>query len=254
LITLATFTIRPLEAIAVPGEGEHLKVNLIAGPTSKQVVLPPDAWISTPKFLHRMPSKEFAWTGGSTADLQWLRQYLSGFEMKVRNGVRVAGFHDGVFVTEEGAVGPSGPVEGIVFLNEMPSRCSLVKQKAASQDQLKAIGDQIANFNTPEVSLPILGWTVACFFKERLHELLGHFPLLALEGEAGSGKTRTVECIVMAIWALEGEPKGIGEQTRFTFMKLIERATAGPHLEFDPRNLQRLRGSARPRRPIGPDL
>ena len=47
-------------------------------------------------------------------------------------------------------------------------------------------------------------------------------------GGTGGGKTATATHIVMKLWALDPEPKAITEQTKFTFMKLVDGSNAPP--------------------------
>jgi hypothetical protein len=54
------------------------------------------------------------------------------------------------------------------------------------------------------------------------------FPILLIEGEAGSGKTSTTSHIVMKIFALDGGAFAISEQSRFTLMKHVDGSNAIP--------------------------
>lgn len=162
---LSTFIMRPIEAILSPGEGEYLAVELSSKTKRAKGKLPPSARTSTQAFLSWLPSKEFAWYGTSTKDLQLLRSYQANFEVDTRIGVHFAGFHDGKFVTEEGGLSVDGPTREFVYIGENPSRCRLLSQKPLSRKERRAIGAVIKKFNTPDVALSVLGWTVACFFK-----------------------------------------------------------------------------------------
>ena len=53
--------------------------------------------------------------------------------------------------------------------------------------------DALFKINTPQTVGKLLGWTVACFFKQLVHIKWKQFPLLQVYGMAGCGKTRTCE-------------------------------------------------------------
>ena len=225
---VTSFLFRPVEAICVDGEGEYIKTALVAGGTvTREVLLPPDCWTSTQKFLRAMPGKEFIFTG-SAVDVQLTRGFLAGMAMDQKRGVRTAGFHDGTFVTSEGGLTAEGPADGLVFINEVANPCRLLSTEAATAEDLAAIREGILSFNVPHVALPILGWTVACFFAPAIREALDAFPTLDVEGEAGAGKSSTVTSIVARMWALHGAARALGEQTRFTLMRAVDGSNSIP--------------------------
>lgn len=233
-VPITTFSIEPIESITIKGEGETLNVNLKAGYKEfKKVLLPPGCWSSTQKFMNVLPGKETVFAG-STIDVQYIRFLMSTFEMAHKIGIRTSGFHDGKFVTEEGALSIQGISEGIVYFNEVPTNCKLLSVEPATAGELSGIKKHIANFNIPTVALPILGWITACFLKSIISETLDKiglgngFPLLNIQGEAGSGKTQSAEAVIMRIWAIQGEPKSIGELTKFTMMKMVNGSNTIP--------------------------
>ncbi len=224
---VTSFVFRPIEAISVDGEGEYIKTALVAGAVTREVLLPPDCWTSTQKFLRVMPGREFIFTG-SAVDVQLVRGFLAGMEMSQRRGVRTAGFHDETFVTSEGGLTTEGPADGLVFINEVANPCRLLSTETATAEDLAAIREGILSFNAPHVALPVLGWTVACFFSPTIREALDAFPVLDIEGEAGAGKSSTVTAIVARLWALHGAARALGEQTRFTLMRAVDGSNAIP--------------------------
>ncbi len=226
---ITSFVIKPLSSINVPGRGEHLKVDLVSGQIRKTITIPPEAWHSQTRFLSVLPSKEFAFYGSNT-DVQRIRQHLSGFDMSVRTGVHTAGFHDGCFVTSKGALDSEGKsTEDLSYVGDLDNKCCLISTEAASPEELSRMAEIIDKFNSPQIALPVLGWGVACYFKKSLAPFTGNrFPLLNPQGEAGSGKTSTVEGILMPLHGLRGPANSIGEQTRFTMMKHVSSSNTIP--------------------------
>ncbi|OLN30694.1 Type III restriction enzyme, res subunit:DEAD/DEAH box helicase, N- terminal [Desulfovibrio sp. DV] len=235
---VTSFLFRPIEAISVDGEGEYIRADLVAGAVNREVMLPPDCWTSTQKFLRVLPGREFIFTGAAV-DVQLVRGFLAGKAMAQRRGVRTAGFQDNTFVTSEGGLTPEGPADDLVYINEIQTPCRLLSTEAASSDDLAAIRENITGFNAPEVVLLILGWSVACFFAPVIRAILDAFPLICVEGEAGAGKTSTVNAVVAGIWALYGAARALGEQTRFTLMRAVDGSNSIP-LVFEENKASRM--------------
>lgn len=224
---ITSFSMEPIKAIHVTGQGEYLKVLLKAQDKQFPVDIPPEAWLNTNSFLKCLPAKETTFWG-SNQDVQFIRAYLGTFPIPTVHGTATAGFHKTIFVTEEGAIGPKGAVSDLEYVNPSPSGCHLITQNVADRSEIKQFKKYLPTFNSPKIVATILGWTVACFFKSRLAKLVKQFPLLCLEGEPGAGKTATATNVIMKLWALDPEPKAISEQTKFTFMKLVSGSNAPP--------------------------
>jgi len=231
-VPITTFIIEPTESITVEGK-ETLRVNIISGYKKFEIILPPECWVSPKNFMTVLPSKETTFTG-NTVDVQHIRFFMSTFEMPHKKGVKTSGFHNEKFITEEGALSAQGISKDIIYFNEVPTNCKLLSAEPATDKELAEIKKYIADFNTPIVTLPILGWTCACFFKQIISKILNEigltngFPLLNLQGEVGSGKTGSIKDVLMRIWNIENEPKSIGELTKFTMMKMVDGSNSIP--------------------------
>ena len=116
-IPITSFTIEPIEAINIPGEGEHIKARLITKTSQAEVLFPPDCWTSNQKFMKVLPFKEFIFTGTAT-DVQLIRLYLSSIPMSHKKGVKTAGIHGDTFVTEGGALTANGRRSDITYINQ----------------------------------------------------------------------------------------------------------------------------------------
>jgi len=222
-IPITSFIIEPIESITVPDEGEFLNVRLKSGSKRQSIIFPPDCWTSNQKFLKILPAKEFIFTGNSN-HVQLIRGHLASFEMPHRKGVKTVGFHDGYFVTEDGALNKDGSTSDFVYMNNIKSNCKLIDTELPQDEDFSLMKD----FNIPKVEMPILGFTVACFFKPIINRLLGCFPLLGIFGEAGAGKTTTTTKITMRFWAIIAQPHSISEQTQFSLMKLADSSNSVP--------------------------
>lgn len=84
-VSITTFTIEPIESITIKGEGETLIVNLKAGYKNfNKSLFPPGCWSSTQNFMNVLPGKETIFTG-STADVQYIRFFLSTSKCLIRS-------------------------------------------------------------------------------------------------------------------------------------------------------------------------
>lgn len=72
-------------------------------------------------------------------------------------------------------------------------------------DEVFQLVSALLDLNAPGVVGNMLGWCVACFFRQFHHKGFGQFPLLMAYGEAGSGKTTTVE-LLSALFYYENRP------------------------------------------------
>lgn len=62
-----------------------------------------------------------------------------------------------------------------------------------NRDKLLECFVRLTNSHTPEVIGPVLGWFVACVWKQLFQKVYGKFPLLHVYGAAGSGKTELIQ-------------------------------------------------------------
>lgn len=76
---------------------------------------------------------------------------------------------------------------------------------AEHADDVFHLVDALLDLNDPNVIGNMLGWCVACFFRQFHHKGFGQFPLLMAYGEAGSGKTTTVE-LLSTLFYFENKP------------------------------------------------
>jgi len=56
------------------------------------------------------------------------------------------------------------------------------------------------SYNEPAKTTSILAWICGCFIKEHLRKKNVKFPHLMLIGEAGSGKSNTLERVIMPVF------------------------------------------------------
>lgn len=104
------------------------------------------------------------------------------------------------------------------------------------------LGPLLFNYNEPAKTISELAWCAGCFLKEHLRKAGIKYPLLFLIGEAGSGKSNTLERMILPIF---GRSKVVAapQVTAFTLMKDSASSNLIPQAldEFMPSKIDRLR-------------
>ncbi|MGI6497269.1 MAG: DNA-binding protein [Oscillospiraceae bacterium] len=97
-------------------------------------------------------------------------------------------------------------------------------------------------YNEPAKTVPILAWMAGCFIKAHLRERSVKFPHLMLIGEAGSGKSNTLERVIMPVFS-RSKIIAAGQTTAFTLMKDAASSNTIPMAldEFKPSKIDRYR-------------
>jgi hypothetical protein len=92
------------------------------------------------------------------------------------------------------------------------------------------------NCQSPETIGKMLGWMVACFWRQQFHLLHGKFPLLHIYGPAGLGKTDMVTALLKLFYYNE-TPKAVAPSgTPFAFLQFVGGSGSIPILldEYKP--------------------
>ena len=113
------------------------------------------------------------------------------------------------------------------------------------KDDLPEIGKMLTLYNEPAKTVSILAWAAGCFIKEHLRLRGVKFPHLFLIGEAGSGKSTTLERVLLPIFSA-GRVMAATQVTAFTLMKDSASSNLVPLTmdEFKPSKMDRMKISA----------
>ena len=185
---------------------------------------------------------------GGDGDLELLKSYISELEWETKRGVKAMGIydHDGrlVFVSNDGAIEKGGVVvSDIVQLDRYESiESNIISCDPLTKDKLVELGKLLMSYNEPAKAVSILAWAAGCFIKEHLRAEGIKFPHLFLIGEAGSGKSTTLERVLLPIFS-ETRVTAATQVTAFTLMK--ESASSNliplPLDEFKPSKMDRVK-------------
>ena len=185
---------------------------------------------------------------GSDGDLELLKSYLAGLEWQKKYGIKALGLHEHekrwVFASKSGAIAAGGEaVEDMVQLEKYASIESVLPETAPiTPEQLMELGPLLLGYNEPAKTVSVLSWCAGCFVKEHLRKAGIKFPHLFLIGEAGSGKSNTLERVILPIIG-RSKIMAAPQVTAFTLMKDAASSNLFPQAldEFKPSKIDKLR-------------
>ena len=246
---ITNFTIKPVEMI-VAEEETQLTVDFVTvhGEVFREQMLTTH-FDSQIKFKNLLNSKTISLSFlGTDRDLELLKQYLSELSWIRKTGVKATGIYDHngkmIFACEKGSVDAAGSsIPDILQMQRhVGIRSDILMAEILDPQQLMAVGQLILGYNEPEKTISILGWSAGCFLKEHLRLLGIKFPLLFLIGEAGSGKSTTLEQLILPIFSCD-HVIAATQVTPFTLMKASASSNLFPLSldEFKPSKMDRLK-------------
>ena len=246
---ITNFVIKPIEMILAE-EDTQMTADLVTvrGETFRQSFLTSD-FANQQKFKNFLNRRTISLGYyGSDGDLELLKGFISELAWQKKAGVKALGLHEHggrmVFVGSGSAVAAGNtPVNDILQLERYRSIDSAILDCAqVLPEELPAIGDWLMNYNEPAKTISVLAWMAGCFIKEHLRSRDVKFPHLMLIGEAGSGKSTTVERVVLPVFS-RTKIIAAGQVTAFTLMKDSASSNLIPQAldEFKPSKIDRIR-------------
>ncbi len=119
---------------------------------------------------------------------------------------------------------------------------TLPDASAIAPERFAELAPLLLGYNEPAKTVTALAWCAGCFAKEHLRKAGIKFPHLFLIGEAGSGKSNTLERVILPIF---GRSKVVAapQVTAFTLMKDAASSNVFPQAldEFKPSKIDRYR-------------
>jgi len=188
---------------------------------------------------------------GSEGDLELLKGYISEMEWVRKTGVKALGIyeHGGrmVYVSTDGAIETGGNiVEDIVQLDKYKSiTTDILIFEPLTKEQLIMLGEWLLSYNEPIKTVSVMAWVAGCFIKPHLKKSGIKFPHLLLVGEQGSGKSNTLERVILPVFSCS-KIRAATQVTAFTLMKESASSNLIPQLmdEFKPSKIDKLRLNA----------
>lgn len=208
------------------------------------VIMDEASWASKASFLRALEGISGVYYTGGDAEIQKIKMlvFLEEETMPEIHQVNAAGIHiersrgmDVVTYVEPGhSLNNLHMVDTHRLTRAVPLPAELFKQVPLEQGQVQA--DQaMANLcraNQAPIMALSIGWFVACHLKAHLREAYGQFPLLALWGQSGSGKSKIAELLASlhGINATTRSKANMSAINRFNAVELLSSTTTVPRL------------------------
>ncbi|GAB6157878.1 hypothetical protein JCM39194_10780 [Desulfotomaculum varum] len=249
VLAISNFIIRPIEIIEAEEEAQvSAEVINDRGESFKRTFLTTE-FGNLQKFKNVLNQNTLSLCyTGTEGDLELLKNHISKQACQRKKGIKGIGCFEfegrWVFVGEDRSVDADGnEVQGIVSLKKTREiKTQLLDFLPADKDGLKKIGRALFEYIEPAKTVSIIGFCAGCFLKEKLRTLQIKFPHLVLTGEQGSGKSNTLERVIIPIFST-GIASGASKVTPFTVMKASASSNLIPQLfdEFKPSTMDKYR-------------
>jgi len=107
------------------------------------------------------------------------------------------------FISKDKVLNSKGLIDSFRrYTGNFPIITSLTNVESIEMDELHFLLEYIFKFNSPRVTIPLIAFVMSCFLKEKLQTLEIPFNHLYITGEAGAGKTQTVNFIIKKIFGM----------------------------------------------------
>lgn len=186
---ISDFVLRLERTIRVDDEGSIFDVSF---PNGRRAMLPASELSVDAKFRAWVNAHDYTWHGGTKDSQEILRMLVADSVFRPRlRGTRVAGWHDGSFVFPD----PHGSIGGTAWSYLPPvadMEIAKVVQLTPDPRWDRHVLAAACCLHRPDVVTPLLGWIAAA----PLRALIKSFPVLAVVGGAGWGKSTLIsECL-----------------------------------------------------------
>lgn len=249
---LTNFVVHPLEMLVAEEEAQMTcDVATMYGETFRLTFMTAD-FASAQKFKAVLNKRTISLSYmGSDGDLEVLKTYLAGLEWQVKRGVKALGLYerDGrwAYVDRSRAFAAGGEeVADMVQMEKCASiETALPEHPPISAERLMELGAPLLSYNEPAKTVTVLAWCAGCFIKEMLRVAGVKYPHLFLIGEAGSGKSTTLERVILPIFG-RSRVVAAPQVTGFTLMKDAASSNLFPQAldEFKPSKIEKNRLAA----------
>lgn len=179
---------------------------------------------------------------GNDNDLMEIKDIMLTQDYRELIGVDYIGFNKvndtNVFITNTKAINEElNVIDDIVITDDKTViKSSILEVEPINKDELIELSPYLFNFNKLEITSSIMGTIVTMMIKERLKEFNIKTQHLMLFGEAGAGKSQTLENIIAPFFSYESSIVSSAGMTRFTSIKNITSSNTIPLLleEYKP--------------------
>jgi hypothetical protein len=244
---LTNFVVQPIEMLITEDETQMTADLVTVKGEVFRVVFQTTDFSNLQRFKNLLNKRTIALSyTGSEGDLELLKNYLNDLDWARKTGVAAQGlyWHDGrwAFAALDGAIEAGGKaVNNLLQLERCKGIQSAMHRKPAiRKEQMAALGPLLMGYNEPAKTVSVLAWTAGCFIKPHLRKMGIKFPHLFLIGEAGSGKSNTLERVILPIFS-QSKVTAATQVTGFTLMQESASSNLAPQPldEFKPSKMDK---------------
>lgn len=206
-----------------------------SGQKNIEWTVPRTAWNSAQSFRGALPSLGMAFTGNNE-HVQGIRERLLTNPVPRIRSVPYLGVHllrgkpqvvaHGEVWTEDGLAEP----RELAYVGRGSPLERRIVYKQTDEASIRALAAEafpkLLRVNRPGVAIPVLAHCFATPWKNIIQKAIGHFPILSITGQRGSGKT---SLITRVFWRLHGVTEGDPfscTDTPFVILRLLSSTNA----------------------------
>lgn len=250
-VTLTNFIIIPIEIVQMDNEAQFKVEFHTTSDKSIRKILYTSDFTSTSKFKSALNRNSIDLIyQGNDHDLEIIKDIISKKPYAVKTGVSYVGMFKKasqyVFVSDTKSIDKNGSIVDDVVIMETAKCISteLAEVQPIDSVGLAQLSKFLFKFNILPITATIIGFSASCFLKEKLWQSgrIKHNYLI-ITGESGSGKSETVENVIMPIFAATNCTISSGQITRFVNARMSASSNLIPMIitEYKPTKLNKNR-------------
>lgn len=216
------FTLTVQRVVVVRGGGTVFEVT-VDGRGDRTYQLPSDTIID-PNKLTRWAANEFlgAWKGGKRESVELLQLLkIQAVTAPRYRGTETIGLHGNTYVLPDCTIGPSG---WSYVRPNIETELGAALRLCHGEEWDRAVLAALRDLHSPDIITPLLGWVAAA----PLRSLVPQFPIMALVGGAGWGKTTLVQTVLEAFGFWTSSPNTLTSTSPFALGALAGATNAFP--------------------------
>ena len=245
---ISNFVLRPVERIDGGADWSELTVSIIPQEgAATQLTCDIYSFSTLSKFKAALDRIGFHLSfSGRQRDLEKIKLLLEEHPYERKRGVSHTGMYlDGptpAFVSQDAAINSAGEKcsDWVMQKDALNVRANLLEFAPITMEELKIISKALFSFNELPVTATMLGFVGSCYLRQPLKVTGNKQGSLIIVGEAGGGKSTSVEQVIQPVFAC-GDAVSSSEITEATLRHAASSTNTVPLIieEYKPARLNR---------------